>query len=200
MLLQKVVQVRSIVEEELGFVASVEDEKKRPCTAFLCIIQKRVVGLALIEAIETAYVLQSSSSPLRSSNLQERSPVGMDGISNSRPNEARKVEVETTDRRGDDHWERSIEARPAILGIYQLWVHQQHRKCGIATALLDTVRAHAVFGCHNLPLNRLAFSSPTEAGIRFALQYCSEHSHRPKTHSTTPICVAEAEVLVYDCC
>ena len=84
--------------------------------------------------------------------------------------------------------ERSSERQKAMAGIHQLWVHAKFRGQGIATRLVDAVREKLVFGL-TVPKNLLAFSSPTEAGARFARSYVCGDS----TNATT-------EILVYDCC
>lgn len=84
--------------------------------------------------------------------------------------------------------ERSTVPQKAMAGIYQLWVHAKFRKQGIATRLVDTVRAKLVFGL-TVPKELLAFSSPTEAGSNFARNYVCGDSANGNT-----------EILVYDCC
>jgi N-acetyltransferase len=83
--------------------------------------------------------------------------------------------------------ERSTEGKKAMVGIHQLWVHAEHRKQGIATRLVDSVRSRFVFGLV-VPVDMLAFSSPTEAGSRFARQYVASNSDDENS-----------PVLVYDC-
>ena len=74
-----------------------------------------------------------------------------------------------------------------MAGIHQLWVHAKFRGEGIATRLVDAVREKLVFGL-TVPKKLLAFSSPTEAGARFARSYVCGDSKN-----------ATAEILVYDC-
>lgn len=59
----------------------------------------------------------------------------------------------------------------ASLGVHLLWVHQKHRGIGIATKLLDLARERSVYGYTMIPLDQIAFSSPTEAGLGFARAY-----------------------------
>jgi N-acetyltransferase len=143
--------------------------------AYLCIVEKRVVGMVLVESIAFAYRLLALPAP----PSHDTAPT-------------------LNDRCPTFAWERSTEPNRAVLGIYQLWVHAQHRQCGIATALVDTARTHFVFGYHTVPLNRLAFSSPTESGVRFAQRY--HCSHRPQAATNAPQLHDDVEVLVYDCC
>lgn len=69
-----------------------------------------------------------------------------------------------------------------------MWVHHKFRQSGIASQLIDAVRERSVFGIV-VPPNRVAFSSPTEAGVSFAKKYVKSRS----SASTSGI------VLVYDC-
>jgi N-acetyltransferase len=81
-----------------------------------------------------------------------------------------------------DSFERSKEPAKAMLGIHQLWVHRNRRKQGVASKLVSASRERMIFGL-TVPIDQLAFSSPTEAGIQFARHYVAP-DHR---------------VLVYDC-
>lgn len=78
--------------------------------------------------------------------------------------------------------ERSNDKRPAMVGIHKMWVLRTMRNQGIASLLVDTVRTKLIYGIH-VPSNMVAFSSPTEAGARFAKSYLA----------------AAGPVLVYDC-
>ncbi|CAM9618919.1 unnamed protein product, partial [Hapterophycus canaliculatus] len=62
------------------------------------------------------------------------------------------------------------EETQAVVGILQVWVHEQSRRQGVATRLVDTVREKMVYG---LPLRReqVAFSQPTREGQAFAIRY-----------------------------
>ena len=83
--------------------------------------------------------------------------------------------------------ERSNEAVKAMVGIHKIWVHQICRKQGIASMLLDTVRSKFVYG-FVVPLQMIAFSSPTMAGMGLAGKYVATDSPE-----------IDYAVLVYDC-
>jgi N-acetyltransferase len=85
-----------------------------------------------------------------------------------------------------NNYERSKLASKAMLGIHQMWVHSKFRKQGIATRLIDVARERMVFSMV-IPPELVAFSSPTEAGVKFATRYVSH------------VAADEKEVLVYDC-
>jgi len=100
----------------------------------------------------------------------------------------------------ESSYERSTEARRAVLGIHQIWVHSKFRGRGVATQLLDAVRDKMVFN-FAVPCRLLAFSSPTEAGIAFARSYVSTASLSESTPVISPgrQYQQQDDVLVYDC-
>eukprot|EP00039_Didymoeca_costata_P008983 m.119279 g.119279 ORF g.119279 m.119279 type:complete len:315 (+) comp14310_c0_seq2:149-1093(+) len=59
------------------------------------------------------------------------------------------------------------------VGIQRLWVHKRARKHGIATALVDCVRANFV-PCDFIETDKVAFSQPTKDGRAFAAKYCKK--------------------------
>ena len=72
---------------------------------------------------------------------------------------------------------RSNTTRKAMVGIHQLWVHAKERNQGIATRLMDAVRASIIFGLV-IPVEMLAFSSPTAAGASFARKIRAKQSRQ----------------------
>jgi N-acetyltransferase len=83
--------------------------------------------------------------------------------------------------------ERSNEGRKAMVGIKKIWVHHKCRNQGIASILVDVVRSKFIYGL-NVPVQMLAFSSPTLAGMNFARRYVNSACGDKVS-----------EVLVYDC-
>ncbi|KAJ3189423.1 N-acetyltransferase esco2 [Gaertneriomyces sp. JEL0708] len=55
-------------------------------------------------------------------------------------------------------------------GISRIWVSKRNRRKGIASAMLDAIRARFVFGCA-IGKDELAFSQPTRAGKGLAERY-----------------------------
>jgi GNAT superfamily N-acetyltransferase len=55
-------------------------------------------------------------------------------------------------------------------GLERVWVHTAYRRCGVATALADTARAH-VWAATVVPRHRCAFTELTTAGDAFAVGY-----------------------------
>jgi len=84
---------------------------------------------------------------------------------------------------------RSSDSRRAMMGIHQIWVHKKARRQGIASRLVSTARTHFVFGT-TVPVEMVAFSSPTQAGINFAQGYVDGVSVGANGDA--------GEVLVYD--
>lgn len=77
---------------------------------------------------------------------------------------------------------RSNTPLKAMMGIHQIWCHSKHRKSKIATQLVDTARSKLIFGM-TIPVDEIAFSSPTLAGIKFARSYTQTNT--PLVYSYT---------------
>ncbi|XP_067613806.1 N-acetyltransferase eco [Eurosta solidaginis] len=56
---------------------------------------------------------------------------------------------------------------PAKCGISRIWVAPLHRRLHIASKLIHAVQQNTIFG-EEIPVNKIAFSAPTENGIKFA--------------------------------
>ena len=155
---RKVLEVKRIVDNELGFAISGRqchdesnnshvDEKEGDLlsglTSYLYISKKRVVGLLLVKRIQRAYEVVVEND----NNKKHYDPVSSSfSIS------------------------RSLKSTRALLGIHQIWVHSSHRKKGIASKLVNAARDHLIFGMI-IPVELIAFSSPTDEGLQFAKRY-----------------------------
>lgn len=64
----------------------------------------------------------------------------------------------------------SEETFPIKCGVCRIWVSAKYRKQGIATAMMDSVRANFVYG-YILQKDEVAITSPTEKGDLFAQKY-----------------------------
>ncbi|CAN9106853.1 unnamed protein product [Alternaria alternata] len=64
----------------------------------------------------------------------------------------------------------STDSDPVTLGISRIWTSNQHRKNGIATRLLDSVRSDFLYGL-NVDKAKVAFSQPTESGGNLARKW-----------------------------
>ena len=150
---RKVEQVKDIVDKSMGFAQSSrkkeDDEANAGMTCYLYIAKRRVVGLLVVKRIHRAYRLHEPGSG------------------------ANKVEEDKKTmgaKRGDDGISRSLKSTKAILGVHQIWSHGSHRGRGIASSLITAARDNLVFGMM-VPAELVAFSSPTDEGLRFAKRY-----------------------------
>ncbi len=118
------------------------------CTIWLYLRQHRVIGFVSTKPISNAFYLvaRKPTEPRRDNNDCNAEDFPLPS---------------NTDRI----------ARRAMLGISILWTHEQFRCQGIATKLVDAARQHAFFGM-TVPVQQLAFSSPTQAGWVFGQKYC----------------------------
>ncbi|VEL26563.1 unnamed protein product [Protopolystoma xenopodis] len=57
-----------------------------------------------------------------------------------------------------------------LCGVRRIWVAREHRRRGIATALLDCVLQNFAYG-HSLSRSRVAFAEPTADGADFAVNF-----------------------------
>jgi hypothetical protein len=168
---RRVLKVKSIVDKELGFWNKssnhsnsdinansdnniIESASLGGKTVYIYIENKRVVGFCSVEVISKAFQLHPNEDMTNKQGIVRNNQF----VAN-----------------------RSTKSSKAMMGIHQLWCHRSHRKKGIATMLIDTARSKLVYGM-TVPLNMVAFSSPTSDGAMFARQY---------TDTQMP--------LVYDC-
>jgi len=152
---KKIAEVKTIVDAELGFARRSHEEAESAVphmTSYIYISKKRVVGLLMVKRIRRAYELLLSKEGIR-----DKQNVNADD------NNASSIS-------------RSLEPSKALLGIHQIWVHNSQRARGIASKLVTAARDHAIFGMM-IPLELVAFSSPTDEGLRFAKRYLG--SERP---------------------
>jgi N-acetyltransferase len=166
----KVVEVQAIVNKELGFARRQNDDIDNTAsfgsgggiagdvdtTCYLYISKKRVVGLMMVKRIQRAYELLPPGNKELSHCNDNKKRNGKDNLSLS--------------------ISRSLKPSRALLGIHQIWVHKHHRHCGIASKLVSAARDYLIFGM-SVPIELIAFSSPTEEGLRFAKSYVG--SDRP---------------------
>lgn len=162
-------RVKLIVDQDLGFCSdpslkrkSQQDIHKQNLnlegkTCFLYIKNKKVVGLCTVEVISNACKLLEQDK---------------DNIYKCMP------------KYKGDMWHvfyQSNKKEKALMGVHKIWCHSSHRKSGIGKKLMDTARSKLIYGM-TVPLDLVAFSSPTIDGVGFARRYL---------RTETP--------LVYDC-
>jgi len=160
---KKVMEVKRIVDGELGFAISggrqgdgddveVEEDPLSGLTSYLYVSNKRIVGLLLVKRIQRAYQVivptQHAKTNDKTINIKHCESESSTSFSIS----------------------RSLKPSRALLGIHQIWVHSSHRNKGIASKLVTAARDHLIFGMM-IPLELIAFSSPTMEGLKFAKSY-----------------------------
>jgi len=130
----KVNDVISVVDKDLGFSEPGKIRNPEKTKAFLYIIEKKVVGCTLAEAIDTGFrVIPEAGGP-------------------------------------ENSYTCSTTAQTVLVGISRIWVLSDHRKQGIASKLVDSVRNFFILG-QFIKQDELAFSDPTMDGMDFASNY-----------------------------
>eukprot|EP00574_Skeletonema_japonicum_P008491 CAMPEP_0201722986 /NCGR_PEP_ID=MMETSP0593-20130828/7166_1 /ASSEMBLY_ACC=CAM_ASM_000672 /TAXON_ID=267983 /ORGANISM="Skeletonema japonicum, Strain CCMP2506" /LENGTH=540 /DNA_ID=CAMNT_0048214013 /DNA_START=9 /DNA_END=1631 /DNA_ORIENTATION=- len=161
---KKVLDVKRIVDGELGFAVSssgggrgdgddveVEEDPLNGLTSYLYVSNKRIVGLLLVKRIQRAYQVV----------VPKHTNTKTNDNSNNKANDVSSSSFSIS---------RSLKPSRALLGVHQIWVHSSHRNKGIASKLVTAARDHLIFGMM-VPLELVAFSSPTMEGLRFAKSY-----------------------------
>lgn len=145
---KKVEEVKRIVDGELGFASSISNNSKH--------------STGIIDGLQelTSYLY-----------ISKKRIVGL--LLAKRINKAYELLHEKIDG-GIRSISRETTPHPSILGIHQIWVHSNHRQKGIATKLLESARGNFMFGMV-IPVEKVAFSSPTEDGIQLAKRYFGEN-------------------------
>jgi len=194
---KKVLQVKGIVDREVGFVTPSsarvgpgETASLGGKTAFLYVEDKRIVGFCTVELISKGYALLNAPEEEDEEDGSARTTMAQGRTTLSPPptNSSNDGGTPTTpDNNGDadhttqKHYYRSTRATKAMMGVHQIWCHRLHRRKGIARTLVDMARDKLVYGM-TVPFDLVAFSSPTVDGAAFARRY--SETERP---------------LVYDC-
>jgi hypothetical protein len=208
---KKVVEVKRIVDQEMGFVAptpkpsittthrSITQEPENPdfkgneedaaaaallqslcnkrCYLYISSATNTIAGVCIAEAVTQAHTMfvhesaDKCDNSALSAKSDEKSP-SMDHVSSALVSPA--------------------QVSSCVVGIYQLWTHSKHRSKGVATLLIDAVRASFIYGTR-IPRHKIAFSSPTTDGMRFAARYCQEGNEESLTNNNST-----TTILVYD--
>ncbi|KAK0552588.1 DNA mismatch repair protein msh6 [Tilletia horrida] len=152
-----------VVDQALGALPLPDDVLRR-CKVFLALLRGRAVGLAVVGRV--------------------------------RPGSARRVADKSSEGDGPvSPTEDAIVAGDLIpdselppIGLHRIYVVPEKRRTGIASALLDCVVEHAVYGQSSAALiaayggqsGVLAFSQPTESGARLARRWLGKSSEQSK--------------------
>lgn len=126
--------------------------------AYLYIRASKCIGFCLAERIAAAFPVLQHAPPLPSSSS-----------SSSSPTTQRQAAARTISMRSSSV-SVSTKKEPATLGISRIWTSSQHRRSGVASALLECAQTNFVFGMR-LPKRAVAFSQPTGSGGRLAARW-----------------------------
>eukprot|EP00970_Alexandrium_tamarense_P019126 scaffold13625_cov159-Alexandrium_tamarense.AAC.2 len=151
---QKVLEVKEIVDKEMGFAVASKrsggedgEDQLEGITSYLYIAKKRVVGLLLVKHVKRAYELLSNDDDTKGSHSNN------------------DISKQTQQQHQHQHsLSRSLKPHKALLGIHQIWVHSSHRHQKIASNLVESARGNFIFGM-TVPLELIAYSSPTLEGV-----------------------------------
>ena len=149
---RKLAEIKAMVDAELGHTPELPAEGVR---AFLVLEQhsKRLRGCAFTEPCAEAYRVVP---PPAAEDAREAGDSGLDGAPRSSASSG--------------SLSHDGSPRPALCGVTLIWVAARDRRRGLATALLDAARTHYA-AAFEVPVERLAFSQPTELGRRLAASY-----------------------------
>ena len=179
-----------IVQRELGAVPIAEDDlwnKKgrdaRPeYCAYLYIRHTKCVGYLLVQRITDAQVV------LAPRDAVAKQPVKRRGSALAELRARKEAAAKALDVAASQPLQLSQSGRPATIGISRIWTSSIHRQQNIATSLLDCAVAQATppelvkatesqpgrgpeTRCTASSKDAVAFSQPTEAGIRLARKW-----------------------------
>jgi len=164
----KVLEVRKMVDTVLNFAATDStpvDEK-----TYLYLDGGKVVGCAIAERIEQAYRISTNyDNAIKSLVTESKDTSHTEQITDNPLSETRSSDPQTPTK-GKSIVHKLDDPQPAIIGISRIWVWKEGRRKGIASKLLDTVRASFLFG-DVVDKNLVALSQPTVDGQEFASKY-----------------------------
>ncbi|KAJ3302964.1 N-acetyltransferase esco2 [Kappamyces sp. JEL0829] len=147
---RKIVEVLEVVNADLGAACQALPDLL-DCQVYIALQPNtaKIVGCVVCRPIATAFrVVCDACEPVDTDRSEPLSNVACD---NSNP-------------------------VPAAVGVSRIWVASQHRKCGYAFALLESVRHSFVFGTE-LPREAIAFSQPTDLGQKLARSYFNRRDY-----------------------
>eukprot|EP00939_MAST-03C_sp_MAST-3C-sp1_P001729 g1729.t1 len=142
-LADKFVEAKKIMDASMGFG---EDGLPKHWTAFFYVSKRVLAGVVVTERIVQAHHIAKESCA--------EDAFAADGHIESPSSSLRTVATPS----------------PATLGIVQIWVDDRCRRNGVASALVDTARRHAIYG-YLVPKKRCAMTQPTAAGRAFGERY-----------------------------
>jgi GNAT superfamily N-acetyltransferase len=172
----------NIVCEELGFVPSSKTfpDKSSDQKAYICVYENKIIAMILVERIQSGYRFDPSFKQQQQQHQQgndlERQPISKRVLASS---SSGSTSCNTAIIQQQQSNKTTVEA---IIGIKLMWVHAKFRKHGIARHLINTAREKMIYGII-IPINKVAFSSPTQAGMLFANRYCNDDDNNNTSQS-----------------
>ncbi|XP_029442069.1 N-acetyltransferase ESCO2-like [Rhinatrema bivittatum] len=136
-------EVRELVDNELGFKQTTLSCPSKTVTYLYVSNEKKIVGCLIAEQIKQAFQVLPETVSHDPQELLDRHRA----------------------------WRCSTVPQAAICGISRIWVFSLMRRGGIASRMVDTVRATFMYGSY-LSTDEIAFSDPTPDGKLFATKYC----------------------------
>jgi hypothetical protein len=182
----KIQEITDLLENELGSESSPKPllHSEGKVSRLFMVENGKVIGIVVTEPIFEAKLLKRASDDDKTVTLENKTIELTETIENE--------STETTDSFLHSSLSPSMSSKASVslnisnarvsettvkvsLGIAQIWVHQSHRRRGIATRLLDTARACIVFA-YEFEKSEVAFSAPTSGGLALAATYLQTHS------------------------
>eukprot|EP01127_Copromyxa_protea_P007044 TRINITY_DN1697_c0_g1_i5.p2 TRINITY_DN1697_c0_g1~~TRINITY_DN1697_c0_g1_i5.p2 ORF type:complete len:389 (+),score=120.28 TRINITY_DN1697_c0_g1_i5:1730-2896(+) len=177
---EKIREIRNMVDEKLNFApfegALPEDEEN-----YLFVLNKKILGCAIIERISTAYPIYYPKEEKEEKKEQKKERKEQkEKDAEDKVNEGEKQSgSESEDEDDNDETSefdmmmthiREDSPQPALIGVSRIWVHPSYRRQGIATKLVDVARKSFVYG-HIVERKDVAFSQPSLEGKKFGVNF-----------------------------
>eukprot|EP01102_Stenamoeba_stenopodia_P017148 TRINITY_DN6101_c0_g1_i1.p1 TRINITY_DN6101_c0_g1~~TRINITY_DN6101_c0_g1_i1.p1 ORF type:complete len:602 (-),score=193.40 TRINITY_DN6101_c0_g1_i1:60-1865(-) len=176
---KKAESIRAMVDKELGFAASILTNLALQQIYLYISRKEQVLGCVVAEGIQRAFRLHdsipSSPSSFKPSQIQTQTqtPQTVEPTSTLPVSPNRNPPTMATICRSPTISPPIIEQKDLVearVGISRVWVCRDSRRKGIASKLVDAVRANFIYG-EAIPKDLCAFSQPTRDGVRFAAHY-----------------------------
>jgi len=177
----KIQELTDLLENELGSESSPKPllHSEGKVSRLFMVENGKVIGIVVTEPIFEAKLLKRASDDDKTETLENKTMELTETIENE--------STETTDGFLHSSLSPSMSSKASVsvnisnarvsettvkvsLGIAQIWVHQCHRRRGIATRLLDSARTCTVFA-YQFAKSEVAFSAPTSGGLALATTY-----------------------------
>ncbi|KAG5191543.1 ESCO1/2 acetyl-transferase-domain-containing protein [Tribonema minus] len=170
----KLSEVKALMDEDMGFAHAPMKAGRR---AFLYITANKVAGCVIVEPITEGRHVKFIEEPALAATTP--SPGAEDKNADGTAQKASVFDLEPTPPEPAAPPAQCMQfdgpPAPAMVGVHQMWTHRAHRKKGVMTRLLDTVRERMMFPLR-VDRSAVAFSQPTQDGYAFACAYVAGDS------------------------